>query len=193
MSDGQARPEPSMEEILASIRRIISEEGAPPATEGGDSPSEAPKERMADPEQSDKDVLLLTEMVAEDGSVVSLSEKPENLSDQAMPTETLPEPPAEPEAEPRSVPPAQPAEAPATLVSPATAAASLQALSELTRTVSRARDLSIGGAGRTVEDLVRELMAPMLKEWLDANLAAVVERLVRQEIERLSRRAGDEG
>ena len=41
--------------------------------------------------------------------------------------------------------------------------------------------------GHTVEDLVRELMRPMLKEWLDANLPGIVDRLVRQEIERIAR------
>jgi cell pole-organizing protein PopZ len=186
-----------MEEILASIRRIISEEGTPPAPEPGAAPSEPREERAAVPDQADEDVLLLTEMVAEDGSVVSLSDNPENLSDEAGPSAALPEPPPEPSTEPAAEneinPPVDLAEEPAPLVSAAAAAASLQSLSELTRTVSRARDLSIGGAGRTLEDLIRELLAPMLKEWLDANLAALVERLVRQEIERLSRRASDEG
>ena len=41
--------------------------------------------------------------------------------------------------------------------------------------------------GRTIEDLVREMLRPMLKSWLDDNLPATVERLVRAEIERVSR------
>jgi uncharacterized protein len=41
---------------------------------------------------------------------------------------------------------------------------------------------------RTLEDLVRDMLKPMLKEWLDANLPDMVERLVRAEIERVSRR-----
>jgi uncharacterized protein len=40
---------------------------------------------------------------------------------------------------------------------------------------------------RTLEDLVREMLRPMLKSWLDDNLPGVVERLVRNEIERVSR------
>ncbi|MGC1777066.1 MAG: DUF2497 domain-containing protein, partial [Xanthobacteraceae bacterium] len=44
---------------------------------------------------------------------------------------------------------------------------------------------------RTLEDLVREMLRPMLKTWLDDNLPGMVERLVRAEIERVSRgRAG---
>jgi len=42
-------------------------------------------------------------------------------------------------------------------------------------------------SGRTVEELVSELIRPMLKTWLDDNLPTIVERLVRAEIERLSR------
>ena len=40
---------------------------------------------------------------------------------------------------------------------------------------------------RTLEDLVKEMLRPMLKSWLDENLPPMVERLVRQEIERVSR------
>ena len=40
---------------------------------------------------------------------------------------------------------------------------------------------------RTVEDLVREMLRPMLKHWLDDNLPGLVERMVRAEIERVSR------
>jgi hypothetical protein len=40
---------------------------------------------------------------------------------------------------------------------------------------------------RTLEDLVREMLRPMLKAWIDDNLPGLVERLVRAEIERVSR------
>jgi cell pole-organizing protein PopZ len=43
---------------------------------------------------------------------------------------------------------------------------------------------------RTLEDLVREMLRPMLKVWLDDNLPGMVERLVRAEIERVSRGGG---
>jgi uncharacterized protein len=39
--------------------------------------------------------------------------------------------------------------------------------------------------GRTLQDLVREMLRPMLKSWLDDNLPTVVERLVLAEIERI--------
>jgi cell pole-organizing protein PopZ len=40
---------------------------------------------------------------------------------------------------------------------------------------------------RTLDDLVQDMLRPMLKTWLDDNLPALVERLVRAEIERVSR------
>ena len=43
------------------------------------------------------------------------------------------------------------------------------------------------GAGNTLEDLVREMLKPMLKDWLDQNLPPIVERMVAKEIARLSR------
>jgi cell pole-organizing protein PopZ len=43
--------------------------------------------------------------------------------------------------------------------------------------------------GPTLEDMVREEMRPMLKDWLDTNLPPLVERLVRAEIERMVGRA----
>ena len=45
----------------------------------------------------------------------------------------------------------------------------------------------IGQNARTLEDLVREMLRPMLKSWLDDNLPGMVERIVRAEIERVSR------
>ena len=66
------------------------------------------------------------------------------------------------------------------LLSPATAAALDAAFNALAQTAQPPR-------GRTVEELVSELMRPMLKTWLDENLPAIVERLVGAEIERISR------
>jgi len=47
-------------------------------------------------------------------------------------------------------------------------------------------DLVLPQQNRTVEDLVKEILRPMLKEWLDQNLGGIVERLVRAEIERVT-------
>ncbi|MDR3472710.1 MAG: DUF2497 domain-containing protein [Devosia sp.] len=47
--------------------------------------------------------------------------------------------------------------------------------------------MAIGTPGLTIEDVVRETLRPMLKEWLDEHLPAVVERMVEKEIARISR------
>jgi cell pole-organizing protein PopZ len=51
-----------------------------------------------------------------------------------------------------------------------------------------ARSLLMPAPGRTLEDVIRELMQPMLKEWLDENLPAIVQARVDEEIERISKR-----
>ena len=86
--------------------------------------------------------------------------------------EEAPEPPAAPQR-PVSEPAAQ-------LLSSATSAAVDSAFNTLAQTV-------LVQNARTLEDLVREMLRPLLKTWLDDNLPGVVERLVRTEIERVSR------
>ncbi|MGH6769110.1 MAG: PopZ family protein [Xanthobacteraceae bacterium] len=69
------------------------------------------------------------------------------------------------------------------LVSAATGAAVDSAFNTLAQTV-------LVQNARTLEDLVREMLRPMLRTWLDDNLPGLVERLVRAEIERVSRGRG---
>jgi cell pole-organizing protein PopZ len=66
------------------------------------------------------------------------------------------------------------------LVSSSTSAAVDSAFNTLAQTV-------LVQNARTLEDLVREMLRPLLKTWLDDNLPELVERLVRAEIERVSR------
>lgn len=81
------------------------------------------------------------------------------------------------------------------LVSNATAAATVAVLSEASRDVRgqarAAEDLPIQN-DKTLEGLVREAVKPLLKEWLDQNLAPLVERVVREEVRRMVRRAEDD-
>lgn len=250
MSDQEAQQEPSMEEILASIRRIISEDGdeeTAAAPEEAAAEVDAP-EALAEPEPEpevaevaeeeeileltdEEEVLELTDEVQDDGTVVNLNtgeEVPEDdapdevfeepqaedeeeieleMVDSDEPTEETeeiiaepePEPEPQPEAEPEPVSIAEPepvdalaAEAADRLVSenPAmNSVASLSALAAAVDTHRRAADPSIGP--RTIEDLVKDVMRPMIREWLDDNLPSLVERMVGREIERLTREAED--
>jgi hypothetical protein len=131
--------EPSMEEILASIKRVIAEDGravARPAR--GSRPAEAPLQ--------DEDVLELKDAIGE---------------------------------------PAQP------LVSNDAAAASRQSLAALSALSERSDSAGAGAAyagNGPLEAVVREMLKPMLKEWLDVHLPEIVEQLVAREVARITGR-----
>jgi hypothetical protein len=146
-----------MEDILASIRRILSEDEAPAGA--GGNPPEPPPHR----EGTDDGVLVLDPAMM--------------VSGPAGEAEPLPDSPA----------PSVPATAgpvPTTLVAPEAAAAAATSVGSLVRTLTE-RTAQVRSGGPTVEEIVREELRPLLKSWLDTNLPALVERLVRAEIERV--------
>ncbi|RYX88855.1 MAG: DUF2497 domain-containing protein, partial [Bradyrhizobiaceae bacterium] len=71
----------------------------------------------------------------------------------------------------------------ASMMSQSTASAVESAFNSLANTV-------LSNNARTLEDLVKEMLRPMLKTWLDDNLPGLVERVVKAEIERVSRGGG---
>jgi hypothetical protein len=225
MSEPAKAHEPSMEEILASIRRIIADDestkaapapakqfpraAAPasppaakpapviaPAATAESVPEPAPTPSAAAPAGApdDFDVMLSGEDEARDsapaGDVLDLTESMQVNSAAFGAIDGVPDvvfsEPAEP-GEPRPLP-----ETPLngakplpdrSLMSPRTAAVVDMAFNSLAHTV-------LVQNSRTLEDLVREMLKPMLKAWLDDNLPNMVERLVRAEIERVSRGRG---
>jgi uncharacterized protein len=86
---------------------------------------------------------------------------------------------------------ATPGEGARRIVSDATLAASVATLSQVASLAAagRQQELALGNVGRTLEEMIRDLLRPHLKEWLDAHLPQLVERLVREEIGRLVREA----
>jgi cell pole-organizing protein PopZ len=74
------------------------------------------------------------------------------------------------------------------LVAPEVAAAAASSVEGLVRKLAE-RGALVTRGGPSLEDLVREEIRPILKEWLDANLPPIVERLVRAEIERVVARS----
>ncbi len=206
-----------MEEILASIRRIIADDQAPkPAeVEAPPAPPPAPPSSLTSlPPLPEDDVLDLAE-VAEPVRKSEPAHKPEPLGFD-VPEIDFRTSDAEPDFEdPFDFPSApQPARAPEPTFEPEPAAfapppppapaanerirAAVEA--EVTdRLVSARAGDSVGQSfqllahtvlaqnARTLEDLVQDMLRPMLKSWLDENLPHMVERLVRSEIERVAR------
>ncbi|WP_135210471.1 DUF2497 domain-containing protein [Vitreimonas flagellata] len=169
LQDPQA--EPSMEEILASIRRIISEEEQAPAPEPvldltqseAPAPAPAPAATAAAvaPPPSDDDIVFDEEP------------SPGPTYQAAAPAAPVYTPP--PSVDLASVD---------TILSPPSASAAAGAMARLAGT------LRISDApNQTIEGVVRELLKPMLKEWLDKNLPAIVESRVEAELERIARLA----
>ena len=201
MSETNA-PEPTMEEILASIRRIISEDDAPApaAADTAASPGDPPEPPFPPPAHAPAshadDVLELTERV-----------EPEPPPAPRAPAFHEPEPaaaappraPATPASlgdldfdAPPAAPPPKPAPA-ATATGPAIGAEEpLVGSGAAGRAADHfgalASSLAMPAQGRTLEDVVRELLRPMLKDWLDQHLPAIVEARVQDEVERISRR-----
>jgi cell pole-organizing protein PopZ len=62
-------------------------------------------------------------------------------------------------------------------------------LSGLAREIVRQKSFGLGNSAVTLEDLVNELLRPILKEWLDQNLPYMIERIVKKEIERMVNRS----
>jgi uncharacterized protein len=132
---GDIQQDPSMEEILASIKRVIAEDGRTPA---GGSPR-VRRSAPADPAPPEEDVLELDDPVSEASGLLS--------SDAA--------------------------------------AASRERLAALTALRQREMPADTGA----LDAVVREMLKPMLKEWLDENLPAIVEQLVTREIARITGRS----
>lgn len=155
---GDISSEPSMEEILSSIKRIIAEEGdaaTASRTRRGrtgaatTAPARAPQVEVEDYED---EVLELSDQVAE-----------------------APGPPvAAPVAEKRAEP----------ILSERAVEATRGPLEALSRMVVKPE---VAGSD-TLEGLVRELLKPMLRDWLDANLPQIVEAMVAREITRITGR-----
>lgn len=170
MAMQEPQAEPSMEEILASIRRIISEEDQPAAS--GEvldlvQPADEPPE---------DDIMVFDEPAA---AAPAPRPAPEPAP---APVMRAPEPAPAPRA-------AAPMPAPAAMedepiVSEPASHVAAGAFGRLAGSV-RVAD----SPNQTLEGMIRQLVKPMLKEWLDQNLPAIVEAKVEAELDRISRLA----
>jgi len=184
--------EPSMEDILASIRRILAEE------EGGEEVAAAPEpspepipepEPISEPEPEPEPIPEPEPVMAEPEPVI-----PEPIPVMAAPAPVMAAPPPPP--------PPMPSEmeeileltpdmvAAPELVSSPTFQSGADMLSELAKAILDQRDMSVGGnRDITLETMVREMLKPILREWLDRNLPYLIERLVKKEIDKMINRA----
>lgn len=222
MSDSDTEQEPSIEEILTSIRQIISDDDDDEETTAAPPPEKEKEEPAPESEPEEEE------------EVIELTEKadPELVEEKADEPEPAPEPEPEPESEqeePESEPDieedqeeeameidmqdAEPEEEPEpddeqdddmddnmADTDPAPTEHDDDAL--LTR---RAEDAAYSGfkqlaaktavdtiTGVTIEEIVRDELRPMLRVWLDQNLPDIVERLVKEELDKVARRALEE-
>lgn len=205
--------EPSMEEILSSIKRIIAEEDIP--AQGARAPRRAARAEKAEADDfaDDDQILELTEALAGDAAdaakapedvVMATPSKPGTAASEtrdsglsavkadaprpakatrgrAAPAEVAA--PAVSASVPADSPDAAASSAPA-VMSDLSADAARESLVNLSRLLVRSDD----GQSNTLEGLVREMLRPVLKEWLDAHLPELVETMVKREIDRITGR-----
>ena len=260
----KAQQEPTMEEILSSIRKIISDDGPPEDTSAAEPQGETVAFEVRDDDTGDFDDLAFddddtfeatlpdgeasvlealtaapdetfnddvfdTEPVEFEASEDSFDELPplddlssfeidepqdDGIVEAAAFEAPIPEPEPEiedltafapePEPEVENIPEpvfvAEPAPEPepvieeevapmaaSTLTDDKTAAAAAGSLSKLLSKVEFGED---AGGDNTIEGLVREMLRPMLKEWLDENLPGIVDKHVEAEVKRIASRAG---
>lgn len=178
-----------MEEILASIRRIISEDDAPPADQsetppgataepGAEAEPEPAAEAAAEPEPEPEPEPAQAaeapeeeeqeEQEEEEEEALELTDKVETHGDLDVYAPVAAEAP--------------PAPAPAeSLVSELPASVAASAFGQLSAAILMPRE------GRTLEDVVRELLRPLLQQWLDDNLPGIVQQAVEAEVDRIAR------
>jgi len=154
---GDVSAEPSMEDILSSIKRIIAEEGDAAAPARPRRPTRAPiAERLQAAREVEDEILELSERL-----------------------------PAEDYREPEEDTVAEPIEAILSARAAEASRGSLDALSKLVKPEPQPQPEAPTSAD-SLEATVREMLRPMLREWLDKNLPAMVETMVQREIARIT-------
>jgi cell pole-organizing protein PopZ len=200
MAEVKTEQEPSIEEILESIRQIISEDGeadtkpasaaavaapaAPSAIPAGIIPMPAEPPAMA--------AVPLTLSPAQEHASAPMPEPVLDLTEKIAPVPLDLTPKEEPSVTIEMMDTPMTEEVKSDLVSAQTAESVTEALSKLLTTNVAVEKEETGRTGKvTLEDMARDLMKPLIKTWLDQNLPAIIERVVQKEVEKLGRRALD--
>jgi uncharacterized protein len=194
--------EPSMEEILASIRRIISDDQTstaepepetPPAIKPTPAlvakPTEQAKAVEVEPTGAEPEVDFNADpFEAAEAQPSDSGDPDDDVLELVDPVRPIASPPPVFAAKKPDVPPAPAFREPPPLakeehlLSSATDAMVANAFGALSQPPAET-----SGPGGSLDEMFRNILRPMLKLWLDENLPAIVERLVRAEIERATR------
>ena len=179
-----AASEPSMEDILASIRRILAEDGEPDAAKDLPPAEPPPVDLLATAESiavgpdERPDPPIRSEF---EGEPFSAEEEPLR-EDMFLLTPNM-------RVDPTSDPAPAPPFVGARVVSSPTVEASTDVLAHLAKAILDRRDIAVGARDVTIEGMIREMLRPLLREWLDRNLPYLIERLVKKEIDLMVNRA----
>jgi len=175
-----------MDDILENIRRVISEEDEEVAGESAIDPktdaiAEKPEEGL------EMSAAIETDEPDSGSDLSELEQKPvlEQIDISNLPPSETP-PPSEDDVLELTAAMIAPADE---LMSGRTTQASSDVLGELARAIMDRREMGLGDKDVTLEGMVREMMRPLLREWLDRNLPYLIERLVKKEIDKMVNRA----
>lgn len=178
--------EPSMEDILASIRRVLAEDVGLASQD----PRPDATMRPASTVEGEPGAASASEQDRAEANSAAVDPKGEALStgrSDLRPTATQPEAEADPQGVFMLSEDLRGSESP--LVSQEAVANSTDVLSQLARAILDRRDIAVASRDVTLEGMVREMLRPILREWLDRNLPYLVERLVKKEINAMINRA----
>lgn len=199
MSGKPSEQEPSIEEILASIRQIISDdddtakpvEVEAPKEEKFEIPVAAPEPEKVEARPSFADVLDLTNEIPPEEKVVRYEEDKYTIPVAEPPKPKVEVDFREQEKDDNDFDFAPRRDDDALFSRPA-ADATTDAFSRLVGNMAIDREPSRSSShGVTLEDITRDLLRPMLRQWIDDNVPRLVERLVEKELEKLARKARD--
>ncbi len=157
--------DPSIEEILASIRQIISDD-EPESVEATEDVDSTPDPEPEEDIEEEDDVFELTKDMEEESE--DELEEDVNIDFMAQDNE-------------------EPEESETDIFTETAASATAGAFSKLTENVA----LSHYSDNITLEEIVKDMLRPMLREWIDSNMPRLVKVLVEKELEKLARHARD--
>ena len=208
MSDPKPHQEPSMEEILASIRRIISEDGDGAQADDAEASAPAPaagtmradvfdltQRADSDDDEDDMEMARSLGMEAVEAPKPSFSMDFDDLPPPSAKDDDVPVKRAGPTFDAGSFETGKKAASMSfdddALMSPDSASAASRAFAKLQEpdeddSPAAAVMRASGASNPTLDELVREALKPVLREWLDRNLPPMVETMVREEIQRLA-------